>query len=229
MAETKESGAISSGVEQLIARLRDEGVSAGRTEADAIVERARVQAEQMLDEARAKAAEIVSEARGEAEQLETAGKEALRIATRDTILRFQQELMDYFSERVRRLVAEEMHHRETLGKLILEIAGRAKRDAGIDDAESVEVLLPPSVVGIEELKQSPEELKSALTELVKGIAQATWREGVTFRALDSDASDIRVRVTEKDLDVDLSAKAVADILLEHMQPRFRALIQGIIQ
>ena len=54
-------------------------------------------------------------------------------------------------------------------------------------------------------------------------------EGVTFKALSPDAEGIRVRVKGKDLDVDLTAEAVADILLEHMQPRFRALMQGIIQ
>ena len=229
MATPKESGAASSGVEQLIERLRDQGVKAGQTEADAILERARVQAEQMLDDAKTKAAAIVDEARQEAEQVETAGKEALRIATRDTILRFQQELMDYFNERVRRLVSEEMDDRETLSKLILEVAGRASREAGVHEAAAIEVLLPEAIVGIEELKRNPEELASQLTDLVKGIAQTTWREGVSFKALDGDSQGIRVRVSENDLDVDLTAKAVADILLEHMQPRFRALMQGIIR
>ena len=90
-------------------------------------------------------------------------------------------------------------------------------------------MLPEAIVGIEELKRNPEELASQLTDLVKGIAQTTWREGVSFKALDRDSHGIRVRVSENDLDVDLTAKAVADILLEHMQPRFRALMQGIIR
>ena len=64
---------------------------------------------------------------------------------------------------------------------------------------------------------------------MKGIAQATYRDGVTFKALQADTKGIRVHVSGKDLEVDLTAKAVADILLEHMQPRFRALMQGIIQ
>ena len=230
-SKSTESIAASSGVEQLIARLRDQGVKAGQSEADAIIEQARTQAETTLAEAKAKATRIVDDARTVAEQTENAGKEALRIATRDTILRFQQELMDYFNERVRRLVSEELEDREILGRLIVEVASDAARTAGISDsdAEEIELLLPPEVVSVEELKRNPKELQGKLTELVKGIAQATYRDGVTFKALETDAKGIRVHVSGKDLEVDLTAKAVADILLEHMQPRFRALMQGIIQ
>jgi V/A-type H+-transporting ATPase subunit E len=221
--------AASSGVEQLIARLRDQGVKAGRAEADAIIEQATTQAETLLQEAKEKATRIVTEARTESERLETAGKEALRIATRDTILRFQQELMDYFNERVRRLVSERLADPEILGRLIIEVAADAARTAGTKESKNVEVLLPAEIATVEDLKRNPKELKGKLTELVKGIAQVTWREGVTFRALDPKAKGIRVHVTDKNLDIDLTTKAVADILIEHMQPRFRALMQGIIQ
>jgi len=224
-----ESTAASSGVEQLIARLRDQGVKAGQSQADAIIEQAKTQAETMLSEAKEKATRIVDDARTEAEQTENAGKEALRIATRDTILRFQQELMDYFNERVRRLVSEELEDREILGRLIVEVASDAARTAGVADADQIELLLPPEIVSVDELKRNPKELGGKLTELVKGIAQATYRDGVTFKALQADTKGIRVHVSGKDLEVDLTAKAVADILLEHMQPRFRALMQGIIQ
>lgn len=228
-SKEQETPAVSSGVEQLIARLRDDGVRAGKIEADAIIEHAKTEAEAMLTEAKTKATNIVDDARNEAEQLVAAGKEALRIATRDTILRFQQELMDYFNERVRRLVSEELEDRETLGRLIVAVATDAADSAGVDDADAIEVQLPREVVSVEELKRNPKELKSKLTELVKGIAQATYRDGVTFRPLEAGATGIRVHVSGKDLELDLTAKAVAEILLEHMQPRFRALMQGIIQ
>lgn len=228
-AKESGTGTVSSGVEQLIARLRDQGVQAGKTEADAIVELSTTEAEALLAEAKAKAARIVDEARAEARQIEEAGKEALRIATRDTILRFQQELMEYLNERVRRLVTEEMEDRELLGRLIVEVAGDAARGSGVHDAEAVDVVLPTKVLSVEELKGDSEELAGELTQLVKSIAAATWREGVTFKASAPDAEGIRVRVKGKDLDIELTPKAVADILVEHMQPRFRALMQGIIQ
>ena len=176
----KQPAAASSGVEELIARLRDQGVKAGQSAADAIIEQAKTQAETMLSEAKEKATRIVDDARTEAEQTENAGQEALRIATRDTILRFQQELMDYFNERVRRLVSEELENREILGRLIIEVASDAARTARIGDAEEIEILLPPEIVSVEELKRNPKEPGGKLTEIVKGIAQATFRDGVTL-------------------------------------------------
>ena len=231
MPEAKSAGteAASSGVEQLIARLRDEGVKAGKAEAGAIVEKATTEAETILSEAKAKATQIVDDARQESEQLEAAGKEALRMATRDTILRFQEELMDYFNERVRVLVSEELEDRKTLASLILTVAGKTSRESGVADAKEIELLLPAQVLSVEELKRQPKQVRAKLTQFVKGVAQGTWREGVTFKALHPDAKGIRVHVEGKDLEVDLTAKAVSDILLEHMQPRFRALMQGIIQ
>jgi V/A-type H+-transporting ATPase subunit E len=36
-------------------------------------------------------------------------------------------------------------------------------------------------------------------------------------------------VKDKELEIDLTPEALAELLLEHLQPRFRALMQGIIQ
>jgi V/A-type H+-transporting ATPase subunit E len=52
---------------------------------------------------------------------------------------------------------------------------------------------------------------------------------VTFKPLQSEAGGIRVVLTENDLEIDLSDHAIADMLLQHLQPRFRALMQGIIR
>jgi V/A-type H+-transporting ATPase subunit E len=231
MAEKTSSsaGATSSGVATLIARLRDQGVEAGREQAARIVSDAERKAEKTVSAAKEKAKQIVEEAHDEAERLKTGGEDALRVATRDTILRFQEELKDYLDANVRRLVSEQMADRELLAKLILEVVSRATGDAGVDEAEKIEILVPEDVLDLEELRQNPKELKGPLSQLAKGIAGSTWREGVTFRAQQKSARGITVRVNQGDLEVDLSAEAVADILLSHLQPRFRALMQGIIQ
>jgi V/A-type H+-transporting ATPase subunit E len=180
-------------------------------------------------EASEKAERIVGEARQEAEKLRTAGEDALRVATRDTVLRFREELMGYLNERVRRLVCEQLEDKELLQRLILEVAAEASRDAGVKEEKDVEILLPTEVLGIEELRQSPEKLEGKLSELVKQISSAAWREGVTFKPLEPGGHGIRVVLTEKDIEVDMSDRAIADMLLEHLQPRFRALMAGIIQ
>jgi len=227
--ETAAPETTSSGVEALIARLKDEGVQAGRHESDQIVEEARGKAETVLAEARAEAGRIVEEARAEAGRLKTASDEAVQVAMRDTILHFREELRGYLDQRVRRLVSEEMVDRELLQKLILQVGARSVEAAGVADAESVEIQLPPQPLAIEELKRDPRALQDELSRLAKQIAGATWRDGVTLTAFDENARGLRVVVKDKELEVDLTPEAVADLLLQHLQPRFRALMQGIIQ
>lgn len=230
MSDTKEAPLpTSSGVKELIERLREQGVQAGRDKAADIINEAERLAEETVRNAQQKAESIVNEAREEAERLRTAGEDALRVATRDTVLRFREELMGYLNERVRRLVSEQLEDKELLQRLILEVAAQAIRDAGVEDKEKVELLLPTKILGIEELRRNPEKLEGKLSELVKQISSAAWREGVTFKPLEKGGLGIRVVLTEKDIEVDMSDKAIADMLLEHLQPRFRALMEGIIQ
>jgi V/A-type H+-transporting ATPase subunit E len=221
--------ATSSGVEALIARLKDDGVQAGRQEAGQIVEEARSRAETMVEEARTEASRIVEEARADAGRQKIAADEAVQVAMRDTTLRFREEIRGYLDERVRRLVSEEMVDRELLQKLILQVAARSIETGGVAGATDVEIQLPPKPLGIEELKKDPEALKDALSRLAKQIAGETWRDGVALTAFDETRKGLRVIVKDKDLEIDLTPEALADLLLEHLQPRFRALMQGIIQ
>jgi V/A-type H+-transporting ATPase subunit E len=230
MADTKETTLpTSSGVKELIERLREQGVQSGRDKATDIINEAERQAEETIGKAQKKAESIVREARDEAERFRTAGEDALRVATRDTVLRFREELMGYLNERVRRLVSEQLEDKELLQRLILEVAAQASRDTGVKDEKEVEILLPTEILGLEELRRNPDELEGKLSELVKQISSAAWREGVTFKPLEKGGRGIRVVLTEKDIEVDMSDKAIADMLLEHLQPRFRALMEGIIR
>ncbi len=226
---TADPEATSSGVEALIARLKDDGVQAGRQEADRIVEEARDRAEATLAEARTEASRLVEEAREEAARQKTAADEAVQVAMRDTVLRFREEIRGYLDERVRRLVSEELVNRELLQKLILQVAARSLDASGVAESSDVEIQLPPQPLGIEELKKDPAALQDALSQLTKHIAGETSRDGVALTAFDERRKGLRVVVKDKELEIDLTPEALAELLLEHLQPRFRALMQGIIQ
>ncbi|MGL6133896.1 MAG: hypothetical protein ACRC1L_06885, partial [Prochlorococcaceae cyanobacterium] len=77
---------VAAGVEGLIARLRDQGVEAGRSQAEEIVTQAQADARQTLDQARQQAERIVADARRQASNLEQSGREALDLALRDAVL-----------------------------------------------------------------------------------------------------------------------------------------------
>ena len=230
MTKRIEPQPLSSGVDALIERLRQEGVTAGRTEADAILAEAKAQAKQVLDKASAEAQARLESAQKEADAYRSAGEEALKTAMRDTVLDMKATLAQQFSADVKRLVSHQLQDPEVLKRMILEVAARTRDGAEVEEGDQLEVILPETVVGLQELRQNPEELREGtLTKFVFGLTGEMLRSGVTFSASDDFSSGLRVHVTEKEVTLDLTDAAVASLLLQHLQPRFRAILEGIVK
>ncbi len=223
------AGLASSGVEALIERLRAEGVAAGETEAQRIRAEAEQRAAGLVRDAEARAKQILENARKEADARRTGGEEALRIAMRDTVLRLKVELANRFSDEVKRLIAVEMEQQAFLERLILEVAARAREEAGVGE-QAVEVLLPRSLVGLEELRRNPLELREgSLSHFVLSLAGNILAKGVTFAVDPAEGKGIRLYLKEKEVYIDLTDEKVAALLLEHLQPRFRAILEGTVK
>ena len=219
---------IASGVDTLIARLRDEGVNSGRTEAEQLVKEAQDRADSIVKQAQKQADQIISQAREEVEKLKRAGKESLEVAFRDTNLALKTQLTQRFTGEVQRLVGAETQKPELLEKLILEVVGRVKEE--VAEAQQVEVLLPRKVAGLEELSRNPEELEQGiLTYFVRLIAQDQLREGISFGVAKDNQGGLRLRLVDREVVLDMSDRAIANAILEHLQPRFRALLEGIVR
>ena len=221
---------LSSGVDALIARLREEGVSAGREEAQGLLADARAQAKQILDKANAEAKERLEAARKESDSYRAAGEAALKTAMRDAVLDMKSTLMVRFSADVKRLVSRALQDRDFLKRMILELAGRVRGSADIDEGDVTVVILPDTVVGLEELRGNPEELqKGPVTRFVLGLTGEMLRDGVTFAGSEDLSAGIQVHLKDKEITLDLSDAAVAALLLQHLQPRFRAVLEGIVK
>jgi V/A-type H+-transporting ATPase subunit E len=230
LTKTPLDGLPSSGVEALIERLRDEGVADGHRQADKLIAAARHEAEEIVAEAKHEAEAILRQTRLDSEMVRNAGEEALRTAMRDTVLKMKGHLSTRFSEEVRRLVAAEMAQEPFLERLILEVAGRARRDAGLDEAEQAEILLPEDVVGLEELRRHPEKLREgSLSHFVLSVASGLLRDGVELRSSDRLEGGIRISLQAGEIQVDLTPAKVAEVLLEHLHPRFRAILEGTVK
>lgn len=219
----------SGGVKALIDRLRNEGVAAGQAEAETIVADARRQAEDVVARAEAKAKALVDAAKKEADLLEAAGRDALEVAARDAVLQLRGQLSSRLSDQVRRLMSEALRDDQLLRQMILEIAGRSRRDGELDAQGALEVVLPESVVGIEDLRRKPEELKEGtLTHFVVAVAGEMLRDGVAFDSAPG-FDGIKLRLVGSEVEIDLTDQAIAGIVLQHLQPRFRAVMEGIVR
>jgi len=224
----EQKGHASSGVEELIEKLRQQGVDKGQQEASKLVEEAEHRADWLLSQAHQEAEQIVSKARAAANNLRQSGEDALRIAARDMHLEVRETLSHSFSDQVERLVAQQMDNEAFMRKLILSLVDKASQDHGIADAEKMEVLLPDDFIGLDELRRNPKEYREGvLSQFVQSLAAEQMREGISFDL--HDGQGIRVRLSGEEVEVDLSADAIAKLLLKHLQPRFRAIIEGVIR
>ena len=225
MAET---GETSSGVQALIDRLREQGVEPGRQEAKRIVDDAQRRAAEIVDRAHAEADRLRAQARADVDRERESAKDALRMAARDMVLSVKEDMAQRFASDVRRLVQVELEDGEFLRRLILEVAGKATE--GISRDAPVEVLLPTRVIGVDELRSNPDEAsQGALSRYVLGLSHALLREGVALRPDPEGKAGIRLRLTEEDVVIDLTDETVAALLLRHLLPRFRALLEGIVR
>ena len=223
-------GLASSGVEALIERLRADGVAQGRAEAERIEAQARQRAADLVAEAERRAERILEVASREAEALRTGGEEALKIAMRDAVLQLKAELAQRFNAQVRRLIAVAMAKEDFLQRMILEVVGRGHEQAALKPGDAVEVILPRALVGLEDLRRNPLELREgSLSHFVLSVASDVLEEGVTFSVAEDEASGIRIYLRDKAVEIDLTDAKVAEHLLAHLQPRFRAILEGTVK
>jgi len=214
----------SAGVEMLIARLRDEGIAQGRSQARDLVAAAKQQAADIVAAAKREAEAVAVKANEEAKRLKAVGEDAIRLAMRDTMLSLEADLTNRFQNMLRGLVKGVLQDPAFLQRLILEVGGKAA-----SSAEHAELLIPAEVVSLEDLQRKPEEAKpGTLTHFVLSLGGGMLREGLSFGVTDGLEAGIRVKLLDEDVQIDLTESAISQLLLRHMLPRFRALLRGAV-
>lgn len=221
---TPEGKAVSVGVQELIEKLRTQGVNSGRDQADKIINDAQAKAAALIADAEKRSQAIVGKAREEADFITKAGKEALQLAERNAILELKDFLLGKFSDQLRAVVSDSMSEEDLLEQMILEVAA----NNNLRGEKNLEVVLPKKVIGVDELRESPELMKEGgLLDFAQKRASKMLEDGVSFSV--GSQSGIGFRLKDKDIEVELSEDAVATVLLKHLQPRFRALLEGIVK
>ncbi len=218
MAEEEQTSA---GVQDLIARIRDDGVQAGKEEAEQLRAHAQRQAARMIEDARADVEQMRQKARAEIQTEETAALEALKLAARDTGLRLEAEVVSAFESCVKRLVSPVAHDGSVIRALLLVLAGHAVEEFVKD--EEIQILV--SDLLFKEADESP-ALKKRVSHEVLGITGEMLREGVELIASSEVEGGARVRLVEENLEIDLTGDAIHRVLMKHLLPRFRRILEG---
>lgn len=223
MANDTNSNLQTSGVQQLIDRLRDEGVATGQTEAEKILSEARVKAMETLDQAKAESKKILADARAEAKSMQEDGKAALELACRDVVLKVREACYEEFKTRLNRLVKHKLEDPKLLEQMILELAADVRPK---NDGKQIRLLLPNTHVSEDELqKEVVNAQPGSLASFVLGLTADILREGLSFSVSNDAHSGIKLQIVEDDVQLELSDETITTVLLEYLVPRYRALLK----
>ena len=208
---------VTSGVQELIDRIRGEGVQSARDEADRLLSAARAEASRILAEAKAEAATMKKDAQEEIETERTAAIAALRVAARDTGLELRTAVFSAFEEHVRRLVTDVTTDGKVLRDLIMVLAGRAA--AEVIQGKDAEILLPAELS-----EEAAAQLESFLRDSAAALSGQVLRQGIELIPSGDVKGGARVRLLDEDLEIDLSDEALSEMMLGLLLPRYRAIL-----
>jgi V/A-type H+-transporting ATPase subunit E len=211
----------SAGVQDLISRIRDEGVESGKQEAGRLVSEAQLQATRLVEDARTEVDELRKKARAEIENEKNAALAALKLAARDTSLQLEADIVSAFEGYVKRLVSPALRDPELIQALVLVLAGHAVEKFVKDQ----EIRVFVSDVLFKEAGESS-ELDERAKQAVLGITGEILREGIELIPSSEVAGGARVQLVDENLEVDLTDETVHKVLLKHLLPRFRAILEG---
>jgi len=223
MANDTTSNIQTSGVQQLIDRLREEGVASGQSEGERLLAEARVKAMEILDQAKAEANKVLTEARAEAKSIEEDGKAALDLACRDVVLKVREACYEEFKNRLNRLVRHKLDDPKLLEQMILELAADVRPK---DEGKQIRLLLPQTHITEKDLHQEVTNVQpGSLAAFVLGLTADILREGLSFAVSNDDHSGIKLQIVEDDVQLELSDQTITTVLLEYLVPRYRALLK----
>ncbi len=217
MAETTQT---SSGVQELIDRIRDQGVEAAREEADRLLRQARKQATDIVAQAKAEAEALQANCREDIEAYRQASMDALRLAARDTVLDLKARVVARFEEFVKRLVVSATRDKELVRSIVLVLAGHAAEEF-IQDKE-IEVRISTALLEGQTGPVFGDEGKLAIL----GLSSDMLREGLELVSDEEIEGGARVRLVQDKLEIDLSDRAIARMISQRLLPRFKAILEG---
>jgi len=226
----KKSQQISSGIDELVGKLKNDGIQAGQQKALDIIAEAEKRADQLERQAKEKADAMLKESHERIEREEQAAKDALQLAFRDMVLGMKNAMLERLSSDFSREVKQQAAAVPILEKMILEAVRQISAEVRVpqDQQGDIEVLVPQQMMQLDDIRANPDKASDGpLADLSSHLTEQMFSQGVSFAAGDQDAG-IQMKLQNNEMLVDVSDKAIADLLLKYLQPRFRAILEGVI-
>ena len=225
---------ISSGIDALVARLHDDGVKAGQDEANKLKEAARRDAARIRKQAESEAAEILENARRQTETEHRAAEEALQVAFRDMVLDMKNQLLLRLSDIFKQRVQDSMADQQLIEQMIVEAVGRLTGKQISAEAGQTRVLVAEELLDIAAIRDNPQQATSGpLADIAFHLRDELLASGVEVmpaRLKNSSGENVlRIELNDGQLAMDINAETVSQLLMSYLQPRFQAILEGVIR
>lgn len=198
-------------VQELLDRIKSDGVDAARAEAAKIIAAAEEKASALRSAAEKKSAELERNAESRIEAMEKASRLALLHASRDTILALREKVQSFMREAILASTSEVLDS-AFIAKILPELLDSVAK--GSDGRLSILV--------------SPKVLASMDSALANRLSKELGR-GVEFKPFTGIDAGFRIAMEGSAAQYDFSAASIADILASRVNERLAECVKASLK
>lgn len=195
-------------LQELIDKIKKDGVTAAETEAGKIIADAEEKAKAIIADAQAKAADIIKNTKSETERMEKSSEEAIIQAGRNMLLSFKDSLVKQLDSIVN-AETEKAMSKDVLAKLIPETVKAWGKNS---DASELSVLLS---------EKDLKDLESSLTSELK----AEIAKGLEIKPDKTMTAGFKIGVNNGAAYYDYSAESLAQMFSAYLNPKVAGLMK----
>ena len=197
-------------IQDLIDKIKQEGVEAAEEQAREIEQQARQAAEDIVRQAKEQAARMVEAAESECRRKREASRQALQHAARDTMLSLRKEI----EQLLMRIVSREVETALTPETLVGILSETIKGYVGDSRAtEGVQV----------QLKESD---RQAITQGFLQTLQKDLRQEITLKSADDMKAGFKISFDQGKSCFDFSESGLVEYLSHYLNPALTEIMQG---
>ena len=200
-------------LDDLIRKIKSEGIEEAERKSDEIVKDARITASKILDKARQEAEAIIEEAEEGIRKREDSSKIALGQAARDIIINIRASLTEIFNSLIKKEYQQVLTGKTLETVLIKLIEGWQENGMGDTDIELL--------VGESDRDVLFEGFLSKLNEEIKS--------GIELNTHPDIEGGFRVGMKDNHVYYDFTDEGIANVLAEYLNPKFYNFIESLIK
>jgi V/A-type H+-transporting ATPase subunit E len=156
-------------LEGIVSKLKEQGIKAGETEKNRLIEAANEKAEKMLAEAEAHAKKLVAKAEAEAAQIEKNSNAAISQAARDMVeatkIAITKHLKEVFGTQCENIITQDEYLKELLKLVLVKIEGNKTVEVPATQLKKMQTFIAGTALknGVEVKPLSKSEAKISIT------------------------------------------------------------------